>query len=423
MIKKLIETYLENDNFLFYDVNKNIEGNNIQLLLGLRLPGIYLTLKEIIYYIRNEIIIKNFNIERDIFNLRDEDRIDFGKELENYRNRLKNNLKNAEKEILKNKAFNKINNIEKKRPKEIYQFYSLLINDYFLIFLSENLHDIKELYKNFDCYKNLLNLILCQRFKNGNSFFEIEPIKSFTKKIVWMETYRQYISIILKIYEKISKYESDLINKINILIKDNEISLDEDEIRNPYHTLDLKSPFYYATEALFRIIFDNKFLEKLKGQNFYDYINLLKTITEESLIIYENLSIDPKEILIIQEFINIEGALNNVNKSNEENLLNIHKILTKSDTKIKVSEINLSNNINQLYNFLLNNLGDTDIFQKLIIDIFVIEFKRIKNDKYKQTLLEIILKNNNLISYSYPFMSLIINQFLSSEPSLIGDNI
>ena len=238
-----------------------------------------------------------------------------------------------------------------------------------------------------------------------------------------METYRQYISIILKIYEKISKYESDLINKINILIKDNEISLDEDEIRNPYHTLDLKSPFYYATEALFRIIFDNKFLEKLKGQNFYDYINLLKTITEESLIIYENLSIDPKEILIIQEFINIEGALNNVNKSNEENLLNIHKILTKSDTKIKVSEINLSNNINQLYNFLLNNLGDTDIFQKLIIDIFVIEFKRIKNDKYKQTLLEIILKNNNLISYSYPFMSLIINQFLSSEPSLIGDNI
>ena len=59
----------------------------------------------------------------------------------------------------------------------------------------------------------------------------------------------------------------------------------------------------------------------------------------------------------------------------------------------------------------------------MIIDIFVIEFKRIKNDKYKQTLLEIILKNNNLISYSYPFMSLIINQFLSSEPSLIGDNI
>ena len=325
MIKKLIETYLENDNFLFYDVNKNIEGNNIQLLLGLRLPGIYLTLKEIIYYIRNEIIIKNFNIERDIINLRDEDRIDFGKELENYRNRLKNNLKNAEKEILKNKTFNKINNIEKKRPKEIYQFYSLLMNDYFLIFLSENLYDIKELYKNFDCYKNLLNLMLSQRFKNGNSFFEIEPIKSFTKKIVWIETYRQYISIILKIYEKISKYESDLINKINILIKDNEISLDEDEIRNPYHTLDLKSPFYYVTEALFRIIFDIKFLEKLKGQDFYDYINLLKTIIEESLIIYENLSIDPKEILIIQEFINIEEALNNVNKSNEENLLKIQK--------------------------------------------------------------------------------------------------
>ena len=171
--------------------------------------------------------------------------------------------------------------------------------------------------------------MLHQRFNTGDEGEEIDPIKSMAKKILWMETYSQYICIILNIYRKLSEYEQNLFNKMENLIKHREIFLKEDEVRNPHHTIELKSPFYYVSEALLRLSVDNDLVGKLEaeGQKFYDFINLLKTITKDSLVINENLSIYSKEIYTIQEFLEIEEGLNNVNKSNKENILNVLKIL------------------------------------------------------------------------------------------------
>ena len=307
------------------------------------------------------------------------------------------------------------------------------MNDYLLIFLSEYLPDINKLYNKIEEYKSILKLMLHERFSFGDEGEEIDPIKSIAEKILWMEAYSQYISIILNIYIKISVYEENLFIKVDKLIKDKEIILEEDEIRNPHHTVELKFPFYYIIEALLRISIDINLLIKLKDkeeQKFYDFINLLKTITKDSLVINDELSIYSKEIFTIQEFLEIEEGLNNVNKSNIDNIIDVLKILldiskinNQKDDANKQGE-NLSNKIKQLVeDFLLINLGDTEKYRELVMSIFVRESKKIKNDKYRHTLIEIILKNKNLIIYSYPFMSIIMEGFLSSDPGLIGGNL
>ena len=433
IIKILIETYINNVNFSINAIKKKLRDNKVSLLFGLRLPGVYIPLKKFAKYIQNEIKNKYLNTERHIVDLREEDCEDFGADLEDYKKALKDYQKNTEIEISKNDIFSKISKLENRYQKDSHEFYYLLLEDYFLIFLSENVPDIKQLYKNLDNYKSIIKLLLHQRFNAGDEGEEMDPIKSIARKMVWMEAYSQYISILLNIYEnidkKVSKFEQNLFNKIERLIKNREIILEEDDIRNPHHTIEYKSPFYYFVDATLRLCTSEELFSKFQGKDFYEYINLLKTITKDSLIINEDLAIYSKEIFTIQEFLEIEKGLNSVNKSNENNILNVLKLLTNiskiNNRNIEISKKgqDLSNYIKELYEFLLNNLGDTPNFREIIMGIFVRELKKIKNDQYKLTLIDIILKNNGLIIYSYPFMNLIIGGIISSDPGYIGENL
>ena len=103
-------------------------------------------------------------------------------------------------------------------------------------------------------------------------------------------------------------------------------------------------------------------------------------------------------------------------------LKDFSRIDTKSLDQNKRGEV-LSNIFNQLYDFLFNNLGDSEKFRELIMDIFVREIKKEKNDIYRQTLLGKILNNKNLIVQSYNFMFIIMNEFLRVYPTEIRENI
>ena len=431
LVKILIETYLDNVDFSLNAVKKKIKNNKVSLLMGLRLPGIYIPLKKIVKYIRSEVKDKYFEEERNIIYLRDEEGLDLVYFLNKYKNKVKNQQRNSEIEILKNKIFEKLNGIENEYQKDSREFYELLMEDYYLIYLSENLPKINDLFDKIDIYKNILKMMLHERFNTGDEGEEIDPIKALAKKMVWMETYSQYIFILINLYDKIqdSASETNVFNKMEKLIKNREIILEEDEKRNPHHTLELKSPFYYITEALLKICIDKEMFNNKKGQEFYNYINSLKTITKDCLIIIEELSIYSNEIYTIQEFFEIERGLNNANKSNEENNLYILSILldisqiNKNVFEISKKVKDLSDNLTKLYDFLLKNLGNTENFRELIMKIFVREFRKIKDDKFRLTLLDTILKNENLISYSHNFISLVMDVFLSSEPPYIETTI
>ena len=161
-VKNLIETYFENINYFTLYFREYFRGNKILTLLGLRLPGIYNILKEIKNYIKNNIKINYLQAERDIIHLnQEEEENDFENELNELKNDLKINYKNAKIEILQNNYFKKILSSENNQNNHpIQEFFDLLINDYYLLFLVEILKDIKIEYKKINDYKGLLKLMI-----------------------------------------------------------------------------------------------------------------------------------------------------------------------------------------------------------------------------------------------------------------------
>ena len=428
LIKLLIETYVENVDYSQVKVGKNMKNNKLQLLMGLKTPGIYSLLDSFSKYIKSNLKNKYSNAEKDVLFLIQDDQ-NFDRELSKYNNKIKDCQRIAEIELLKNKFFEKINELENRDQRETHEFFELLMNDYYLIFLSKNLPNLNEFYQNIDYYKNLINLMLGQRFntEQDEEEKELNPIKDTAKKILWIETYSQNISILLNIYKKLSEFEEDgnLFNKIEQLIEDKEIILEEDDKRNPYYTKYIKSPFYYISESLLRLSINKINTNELKEEKFYDFINLIKTISKDILTIYDDLLIYSKENHTINEFLEIENRLHNVNKNSSENILKALEILLNV-TKTNIEEEkgkDLSNYIEQLFDFLLSNLGDTEEFRELIMEIFVSEIKKVRGDDYRKTLVNKILNNKNLIAFSYQFMSILMNELISEFPNEIKDNI
>ena len=131
----------------------------------------------------------------------------------------------------------------------------------------------------------------------------------------------------------------------------------------------------------------------------------------------------------IQEFLNIQENLNTVNKSNNEILLEILKLLSDQAkyTNIILLENSkyqdLCNNIQKLYDFLYENIGDTDNFSELMLNICANEIKKIENEQYRLKLTELVLKNPKIIAKSYPFMSIILNGIIDNSPDSILENL
>ena len=429
LVKQLIEAYLEILNTL--DTQrfvKKIKFNKIKLLLGLKLPGIRKTLNDFRNYIKNELREVYLDIEKELkfISINEDDSI---KQVENCNNKIKAYHKNMETEIIKNELFQKLIECGKENPEDNRQFYEWLLEDYYLLFLSDTLTNLKKSFNNLEEYKNFLKKMVFLRFNAGKEVEEVDPLKSFAMKIVWLESNSQYISILLKIYQKISVHEKNLLNKIDKIIDNHEINYEISE-RSPKHTEEINSSFFFMMESLLKIITtDFEIYNNLKDEEFYDFINSLKEINQDALRLVNELIIFSKEVFTIQEFLLIEEKLNNVNKSNINNILNILNIISDHTkfTNILIADESkyqdLSNNVQKLYDFLLENLGNTNNFIELILNVFVNEIKKLKNGEYRKKLVEIILNNPNLISKSYEFISIIIKTLIDNSVDSIMDNL
>ena len=431
VVKTLIDEYLATlDITKTQKFKKKIKNNKITLLIGLKLPSIKYLLGCFRTYIKNELSEEYLEIEKEMkYIYQDNDEREYLKQVNDCKTKIKNIQKNLETEIIKNELFMKLIESANEHQGDSLKFYEFLINDYYLLFLSDSLIDINNLYENnlFD-YISILKKMIYLRFNTGNEGEEVDPIKSFARKILWLESNNEYISILLNIYRKLSSQEQYLYNKIESIIEKQEIKYDTK--RSPPHTEEINAPFFYILESLLRIIItDYDIYKTLRPEKFYDFINSLKEINQNALRVFDELYIYSKEVFSIKEFLEIEEKLNNVNKSNLDNILSILKILSdqniftntliNDDTKYE----DLCKNIQILYDFLYSNLGETEDFPKLILNIFVDEIKKIDNENYRQKLVEIILSNPNLISISYPFISIILKGLIDNNPNSISDNL
>ena len=435
LIKELESYYLDKlDTSQIKDFNKNMKKNQITLLLGLKLPGMKDIIDKIRLYIKTNISRKYLKNENDLRGLEDEESFI---ELEGRKkNAFIRNIKSVETELQNNEQLQNLEKYRKDNINDYTQFYDSFLDDYYLIFLSELIPDVKYCYNYLGDYINIIKKMVNLRFENDidiSDDLEIQPKKIISKKILWLESYSQYISVIINIYHEILFYEEDLFNKIDKIIEDKDIQYEISK-RSIKGAEKYNSPFFYILESLLKIInSDFDLYKKIDKLKFYDFILLLKTILENASKLYNELFIYSKEISTIEEFLNIQQHLNSVNKGNKENLLEVLKILSdhsrlenlidNEEPKLKCEE--LCENMNILYDFLKKNLGDTENFAKLMINIFIEEEKKITNYNYRKSMVEKILNNPKFIPISYQFMSIIINnkEIINIDLYEITDNI
>ena len=424
LIKKLIELYLEKLDISDAIIKKNMNENNITILLGLKIPGIYPLMKTFRDYIKSEIIIPYFDNERSIKFYLDPKDEKLQEKLENYQNELKNIQKNTEIEIEKNPIFKKLYELNENFPNDFNEFIDMLLDDYYLIYLSEMMDNIDDSYKNLEVYKKILKKMLFYRYEIEDELDKADSFKSLIRTMIWLESYNQYITVLLKIYQKLSLYVENLFEKIEDLLKKGEIKFDEDVRKNPeYSQIYIKS-FYFILESLLRIaITDEKLYNNLEGQKYYDFIIVLNTISKDALFVTDELKIYSKEIFTIQQFLDIEKRLNQVNKSNSENILKIIEFLLNQIKNSNNNQGALSDNIISLSKFLHDSLGDTNNYTELISDIFVGEIKKQSSETYRQTLIGIILENPKLISKSYEFITIILRGIVKPTINDIRNNL
>ena len=430
LFKKLNDYYLGTLNTtLTQRFNKKIKNNKITLLLGLKLPGMKYILNCLRVYIKTELMDKYYNNEKDIRLACNDNDEELQKELNYYKNKIKNYQRNMETEINKNEIFQLLNEIGKKFPEDSKIFYNWLLDDYYLLFLSDTLQDIQNAFGSLENYKKILNKMVDLRFNVAAENENIEPLSSLAMKMVWLESNSQYVSILLNIYQKISIHEKNLFNKIEKIIDNKEIQYEISD-RSPHFTEEVNSSFFNIMESLLKIITsDYEIYQNLKKQDFYDFINSLKTIVQNALRIVNELIIFSKEVFTIQEFLNIQENLNLVNKSNIENLLEVLKLLSdqakftniilKDETQYK----ELCENIQKLNDFLEKNLGNTDNFAELMLNICVDEIKKLRSEHYRQKLTDIVLNNPKIIAKSYEFISIVLKGLIENNAELMLSNL
>ena len=427
IVKKLIELYLENLDISKTNINRNLNENRIIILFGLKLPGIYPLIKKLRQYIKDEIKENFLEAENDIkYSYLEQQEQNFYQILQEKINRLKNYRISTEIEIGKNPIFKKLKEFSQEYKEDFAEFKEMILDDYYFIFLTDIINDIEESYSKFNEYKKILKKMVSLRYGNILEEEKTDPFSELAMEMIWIESYSKYIYSILTIYQRLSNYDNNLFEKMEELLNNNQIKFDVDEKKNPEYTQIYKKPFYFILESILRIIISNlKLFSNLKGQEFYDFIKLLKIIAKDSLNVNEELNIYSKEIFTIQQFLDIEKRLTKVDKSNPENILKVLNILLTqikySDDVDKIDELSI--NIKSLYNFLFENIGDTDNFSKLILDIFVSEIKKQKADNYRHNLIEIILSNPKLVMCSYPFMLIILKSVVKSDIYLIENNL
>ena len=271
-MKKLIEIYLQT-----LDLSKNAKlekkynHNEITLLLGLKLPGMKNILEYLRNYIQNNLITQFLKYEKELREITKEDE-DYSESIEKYKKKIKNIFKNMEIEIKKNDLFQKLIELEENQ-KDNKQFYEWLSDDYYLLYLVDIIPDIKNSFNELEDYKKILKKIVNIRFDSENDAEEANPIQFLSMKMVWLECYNNYISILISIYHDISFNIKDLYNRIDNILEKNEIEYEKSN-KLPEYVRQINSPFFFIIESILKIYLNDFDFKNLKEEEFNNYIKM-----------------------------------------------------------------------------------------------------------------------------------------------------
>ena len=393
--------------------------NEINIYLGLKIPEIINSLKEIKSFIKEEIENKYIKIENNLRNDKESKM-----SIINYESQLKNYNEMLYNEILKKSLLYKMYKQNDKNKEN--ELFNLLLQDYYTHFIFENIKNIREMENNIK-YINDIQSFLDYLFDITNKDDkDLDPNKNIEGKIIFIECHKREIAIILQMFSSLNLIIKDLNNKIIELNKERIKIFKKDSVASIYNNL-----IFFAMESILRLFTSNSDIYislKDNPNDFYKLMNINREILQSALKLGLNLNLFTPETYSLKEIIEIIDVFSKSKKDTNENI----KIIIKyfSDEALLISNIKEENGIEifnhfiNFYNFLLGLIGESDLFPKLMSIIFQNEYLKIQNKYFRFKLLEPIISRNDYIDNCYPLLKLILKRIgISILPRNIQDNI
>ena len=396
-------------------VEEKMRKNKIEIILGIKLPGLKIHIESLVQKYKNENLRFYKRNERNL-------RINENKEAENnYLLKIKKYNENTKNEILNIDIFNEIlsKNIDG------ILFYDLLIEDYYTIFIYKNLNikkDKKNKKKNdnkiiydFSLLKNVLKLLVSLRREEGKGMEEKNGIECLANTINWVESYSEEIIILLQVFSKLNIIIDNLFGKIEENIKNIK------KVMNPKINLAI----LYMIDSILKVVTSNPHLYINKEKDINEFFKLLytnKEILDQISQINVNLRLDSKEVFSLQELMEIINFLYLNNKAQIDNITNVIQFFSKEIMLINEGkEEEAINELINLHNFLKKIVGDKKYFAKLMALIFKNEYQKITKISCQIKLWNLILEDKNIIYYSYQLIKQQIS--IGSKPEEMENNL
>ena len=399
------------------NINEELGANKVDIILGLQLPGMFSIMTSIIKRSRND-IIKKFLLNES--NLRkiiaEEDEMNEKKE---YTKKLKDLNNILFIDLDKNENIKSIINENEYIKSE---FVDLFLEDYYTMFIYNNLINYyKSLDNNNQKYKfdlSELKKILAFLVKQNDAIKENIDLETIANIINWFETYSIEITYILKTYIMLRNYIPKIYDKMEKIIKDGMIIYGNNEQCKEYTSIVNKALFNGFESILKIITSSNELYTKRKGKEEIDeLLNMNKEILNQMNKFNLNLKLFSKELLTLQEIIEIINELNKNDKCTTENLENIIKYFSGSSEENK-----LIDDFDKFYKNLEKIFDKNNSYYKLISIVFKNEFvKNNNNDEFKKKITDIITKENEYILKCNQLLKIILN--FDITPSKIRDNL
>ena len=440
------------NNLILKDINirltERIGSNNLNIILGLNLPGVKPFLDKIIQKVRDEVINKYYQNEINLRgyqkkNIEDDEKNELQNEIQNYNFALNRCNNSTLTEIEKQEFF--ISNIKYWDNNPIYlnAFYDILYEDYYTLYVNNNLNksndnnfktnnkknenkekgdeneEINDKY-NIDHTKKFLKLLISLKFNLSNNF-DPSQTEFLASTINWLESYEVEITILLRMFSKLDNIVPDLYHLVEYIIYGKTIKYEISE-RNPSHTAIVNEIFFYGMESILRVITSNiSIYSNLENsENEMNRLqNLNKEILQDAKQLDTNLNLYSKEVYSLQEIIELIDAFNMNKVGTIENISTLIYYFNLQKTFINNNDLKdaLSNNLYNLYQFIYDLIGKDKNFHKIMNKVLFNEFLKVFDEEYRLQILKIILKDNNFIINSTQIIKIIIKNYISNEPS------
>ena len=449
IIEKLATAYLKT--MVYNDGKTNIvekiNSNKVDIIFGLKIPGIKPIIEKICIDASNNILKNYFANENELRNYIEEEEIleqknSYFDNLVMYDNSLIVLIKKIEK-------FLNILNLFKNNEEEEKELYKLFTNDYYSLFLNNHFTKTKDkkdneedadnlllMIDNFDNNIKYLNLMaeLRNNIINQSSEKEIIPnsgLQKLAATINWIECYSEEINSLQQIFLKLNMKIPELFEQVEKIINTEQIKYEISE-RNPEYFAIVNKVFFLSLDSILRIITSKPEVYELPIDDFFDLINTNKEVLQNALQLEAVLQLRSKEAFSLQQILKLINALYLNKLANKENVKEIIKYFN-AETKYLQKGANsikkLGSEFDKFYLTLEKMMGHLPPkkdfnFYKLLSAIMLDEFLKIQYSQFRENILNKILKKNDLIKFSSEIIKIIIeNAGIECSPLTMEKNL